>query len=237
MRPSGVEYMSESYNFDYLLFDKNPTAGEVWDRLVFVLGMAGLMVVPDIIETLRHDEQNKTVTIVTSQRLRFFVKYQGLTVLDPSETGYCWIYDWFDVRSGSTSCPDVIRGLDDTPQRLIFYPSKRSGPRAGSKDLVAISCVKEEDIDSWDHAIPVMKIRCLKLMKARGINGGVKGYNKKGKPRYERVSIEHGWRETKKDIKSLYTLEELCKMKIKGNRLTNLTTNLFLTTKTFTSQE
>jgi predicted O-methyltransferase YrrM len=82
VRPNDVEIVSDDHSFDFLLFDKVPTYAEVWDRLVFVLGMGGLMVVPDMIQNLRHDSDKKSVTIVTKQSSRFIVEYQELMKLD-----------------------------------------------------------------------------------------------------------------------------------------------------------
>tara|TARA_R110000787_G_scaffold270747_1_gene377763 strand:- start:182 stop:871 length:690 start_codon:yes stop_codon:yes gene_type:complete len=229
--------VEDKHEFDFLCFDKRPTYGEVWDRLVFVLGMAGLMVIPDMIHNLRHDIEKKTVTIVTKQRTRFLVRYQEVMKLDLQDTGDVIVYDWFDIRSGSKNCPDIIRGEDDLPTKIVLYPSKRPKVKDGMRDMVAISRIKETEIDNWEHSEMSINHRCLQIFKKHGLKGASIGYTKKGTPRHAPIKIEHGWRETKKDIKSLFTLEELCKMKIKGNRLTNLTTNLFLTTTTFTSQE
>ena len=86
MRPNDVEIVSDDHNFDFLLFDKVPTYSEVWDRLIFVLGMSGLMVVPDMIQNLRHDSETKVVTIVTKQSSRFIVRYQEVMKLDLEDT-------------------------------------------------------------------------------------------------------------------------------------------------------
>ena len=195
------------------------------------------MVVPDMIENLRHDTEKKTVTIVTKQRTRFLVRYQEVMKLDLHDTGEVLLYDWFDFRAGSQNSPDIIRGDDDSPMRMVLYPSRRPKVKNGIRDMVAISKVSEDKVDLWDHSEFAITMKCLQLFKKHGVKGPSVGYTKKGKPRNGPIKIEHAWREIKKEVNSLYTIEELCKMKIKGNRLTNLTTNLFLTTTTFTSQE
>jgi hypothetical protein len=199
--------------------------------------MAGLMVIPDMIQNLRHNAETKVVTIVTKQTSRFIIKYQEVMKLDLDDTGEVYIYDWFDFRAGSKNSPDIIRGDDDSPLRMILYPSKRQKVKKGIRDMVAISKIKETDSSLWDNSEMAISMKCLQLFKKYGIKGPSVGYTKKGKPRHGKIKIEHAWREIKKEVNSLYTIEELCKMKIKGNRLTNLTTNLFLTSKTFTSQE
>ena len=237
VKPSDVEFIDLLYDFSFLHFDKRPTYGDVWDRLVFALGMGGYMIAPDLISNLRHEKSKKKIVFVSSQGLRVKVEYDVLIEPDLKETGNVFIYDWFDMRTGSQNCPDVIRGNDDSPQRLVFYPSRRPKVIKGIRDFVAISKVKEKILNDWDYSEMAIKHSCLKIFKTFGIKGAAAGYTRHGKQRYSPIKIEHGWREIKNEIKSAHTLEELCKMKQKGSHLTNLTTNLFLTTKTSTSQE
>jgi hypothetical protein len=199
--------------------------------------MGGLMVVPDMIQNLRHDSDKRSVTIVTKQSSRFIVEYQELMKLDLNDTGDVLLYDWFDFRAGSQNCPDVIRGDDDSPMRMVLYPSRRQKVKKGMRDMVAISRIKETESSLWDYSEMAIHHKCLQLFKKYNIKGPSVGYTKNGKPRHGKIKIEHGWREIKKEVNSLYTIGELCKMKQKGRRLTNLTTNLFSTSKTFTSQE
>ncbi len=195
------------------------------------------MVVPDMIQNLRHDTETKIVTIVTKQRTRFIVRYQEVTKLDLEDTGDIYVYDWFDFRAGSQNSPDIIRGIDDSPMRMVLYPSRRLRVKKGIRDLVAISKIKEVKSSLWDYSEMAIQHKCLQMFKKHGIKGPSVGYTKTGKPRNGPIKIEHAWREIKKEVNSLYTIEELCKMKQQGSRLTNLTTNLFLSSKTFTSQE
>jgi hypothetical protein len=237
IKPSDVEFVDRKYNFDFLHFNRIPTYGEIWDRLTFALGMGGYMLAPDLILNFRHDTETKTVTIVSKQSSRFIVKYQEVIELDLAETGDVYVYDWFDVRAGSKDFPDVVRGDKDNPQKLVFYPSRRQKVKNGLKDFVAISKIKETNVSSWDYSEVAIEYTCHKLFKKYGFKGPPNGYTRHGKQRYSNIKIEHAWREIKSEVESSYTLEELCKMKQKGNHLTNLTTNLFSTSKTFTSQE
>ena len=237
IKPSDVEFISDIHDFDFLHFEYKPTYGQVWDRLSFALGMGGYMIAPDLISSFRHDTETKVITIVSKQSSRFTVKYQEVIQPDVGETGNVYLYDWFDVKVGSKNFPDVMRGDEEAPQKLVFYESRRQNVRDGLRDFVAISRVKETKMNSWDYSEVAIEYACYKLFKKHNIKGGANGYTRHGKQRYYPVKIQHAWREIKSEIKSIHTLEELCKMKQKGNHLTNLTTNLFLTTKTFTSQE
>ena len=236
-KPSDVEFVSNVHDFDFLHFEFKPTYGQVWDRLAFALGMGGYMIAPDLISNFRHDTETKTITIVSKQSSRFIVKYQEVIEPDVGETGNVYLYDWFDVRVGSKDFPDVMRGEEVAPEKLVFYESRRQKVRDGLRDFVAISKIKETKLNSWDYSEVAIEYACYKLFKKYNIKGGPNGYTRHGKQRYYPVKIEHAWREIKSEIKSIHTLEELCKMKQKGNHLTNLTTNLFSTTKTSTSQE
>jgi len=236
-KPSDVEFVSNVHDFDFLHFEFKPTYGQVWDRLAFALGMGGYMIAPDLISNFRHDTETKTITIVSKQSSRFIVKYQEVIEPDVGETGNVYLYDWFDVRVGSKDFPDVMRGEEGAPQKLVFYESRRQKVRDGLRDFVAITKIKETKLNSWDYSEVAIEYACYKLFKKYNIKGGPNGYTRHGKQRYYPVKIEHAWREIKSEIKSINTLEELCNMKQKGNHLTNLTTNLFSTTKTSTSQE
>ena len=111
------------------------------------------------------------------------------------------------------------------------------GVKKGIRDMVAISKIKETEASLWDYSEMAIHHKCLQLFKKYNIKGPSIGYTKKGTARHGKIKIEHAWREIKKEVNSLHTIEELCKMKQRGRRLTNLTTNLFSTSKTFTSQD
>ena len=110
------------------------------------------MVVPDMIQNLRHDSETKIVTIVTKQSSRFIVRYQEVMKLDLEDTGEIYIYDWFDFRAGSQNSPDIIRGEDDAPLRMVLYPTRRPKVKKGIRDFVAISRIKEVKASLWDYS-------------------------------------------------------------------------------------
>ena len=167
-KPSDVEFISSTHDFDFLHFEYKPTYGQVWDRLAFALGMGGYMIAPDLISNFRHDTETKTITIVSKQSSRFIVKYQEVIELDLAETGDVYVYDWFDVRAGSKDFPDVVRGDKDNPQKLVFYPSRRQKVKNGLKDFVAISKIKETNVSSWDYSEVAIEYTCHKLFKKYG---------------------------------------------------------------------
>jgi hypothetical protein len=199
--------------------------------------MGGYMIAPNIVNNFRHDTDKKQIILATHDNSRFVVNYQALIKLDLKETGTVFIYDWFDMKTGSSNCPDIIRGDNNHPQKLVFYDSKRPKVKNGLKDFVAISKIPETKIGSWDYSELAIQYASLQIFKKHGIKGAACGYDRKGKQRYSRIKIEHGWREIKSELNCLHTLEELCKTKQKGSHLTNLTTSLFSTSKTSTSQE
>ena len=80
------------HDFDFLHFEFKPTYGQVWDRLVFCLGMGGYMIAPDLITSFRNDTETKTITIVSKQSSRFIVKYQEVIEPDVGETGNVEIF-------------------------------------------------------------------------------------------------------------------------------------------------
>ena len=47
-----------------------------------------------------------------------------------------YLYDWFDVRVGSKDFPDVMRGEEVAPEKLVFYESRRQKVRDGLRDFV-----------------------------------------------------------------------------------------------------
>ena len=72
---------------------------QVWDRLLFVMAMAGLVIFPNNIRSFRN-EQNK-ITIVTLSNAKIEVEYQEIVEFEREQTDELTVYDWFAVRSGT----------------------------------------------------------------------------------------------------------------------------------------
>ena len=72
---------------------------EIWDRLSFVLSMAGLLMMPNIIQKIR--QEDKCIVIITDNNKRIRITYDEAIAFDKELEDNVHVYDWFDVRSGS----------------------------------------------------------------------------------------------------------------------------------------
>jgi hypothetical protein len=194
--------------------DKLPVKkSAVWDRLSFLLSMAGLVIFPNNLRNFKLSD--KTITVITTDNRKLEIRYDEVNIFDEDKENYYIVYDWFDVRSGTTHDHDVIYDYQsDFVKQLVFYGSRRSGNQKNKKDVCAISEVPVLEIDSIDHSAGYSRLKTLQMMKDSGIRGTQNGYNHKGKPLHYAVKIEHSHRELEEIINNKFKVEDLLKLEL-----------------------
>ena len=181
---------------------------QVWERLSFLLSMAGLVVFPSNIRDAR-DEADGLVLILNGNK-RFKVKYKKLYTFDRDKEDAMLVYDWFDVKVGSTHHHDCLYDVeDDFCSKVIFYPSKRNGTKSGVLDACAVSKIPIHLLDDIDYSPIYSRLKVLKMMSEAGIKGKINGYNKRGETLHLSLKIEHSHRETSALTSNDVGMEEL----------------------------
>ena len=103
------EHISQ-YDFTFLgIEDSNPQ--QAWDRLCFLLSMSGLLLFPNNVSNARMSEN--IVDIVTNNNQRIKIECEKINVFDNEETGWYYVYDYFDWRSGSLHDFECLNDYDD----------------------------------------------------------------------------------------------------------------------------
>ena len=201
---------------------------QIWDRLSFLLAMAGLVIFPNNIQSFRLEEDR--IQIIGLDNNRMNVHYNKLVEFDRDTKDHLMVYDWFAVHSGSRHDWEVIPNSDeDLCHLLLFHRSTRSRTRSDVKDVCAVSRVSRECLNRIEWSPTYTRIKTLQMMKEVGIRGRANGYNKKGKTLHYAISIEHMYREIFEEQNNKISIEEILSWNDKkGTNLWNLTQKLLL---------
>jgi hypothetical protein len=127
--------------------------------------------------------------IVTSDSQVIVVEFDKAHIFDENRLGgidapqrridrLYQVLDWFDVKSGM--CHEHDRALDtgsDLVSEIVFYPTERVDGNHKFKDLVAISYLREEQLEQFDTSPTVVKFKVLSMMRELGIRGKRNGKN------------------------------------------------------------
>ena len=191
---------------------------ELWERLILVLGLSGLLPMSDKAASLTVNKNVLKAVTHVSRLGRFEFKkliifddenVSGLPLLKKRIELPVKVIDWFNVRSGMEHSHDVIDTDDYFVNRIYFYPSDRLDGAKGKrirKDLVAVSYLEPDQLNNFDYSPTMARFKITQLMKDAGIRGARNGrdtYNPK-LYRYYSPKIESAQREIVRDIKNYY---------------------------------
>ena len=184
------------------------TKVQVWDRLVFVLSMAGLVMMPNNVKNVRQD--GNKIIFSLNDNTRFTIMYERKISFDKHLDGEVDVYDWFDIRSGAKTELEEIRDTeDDLVHKIIFYDSQRKGTGGkGLKDLVSVSCMYKKELHQYENSESYVRLKTLQMMKEQGMRGRPNGYNKRGIQQFYAINIEHMHREIIKRYEPKFTMQE-----------------------------
>jgi hypothetical protein len=207
--PFELDECPDHWDLSFLGFSNQTTVTKlhVWERLTFLLSMAGLVVFPSSIKNA-HQEQDGLVLVLSGNK-RYKVKYKELHSFDKDKEEYIMTYDWFDAKVGATHAHEVLYDDDKFCSKVIFYPSRRIGTKNSVKDICVISKIPSHLIDEIDYSPIYARLKTLSMMKTAGIKGKINGYNKHGTPTHLSLKIEHSHRETTQITTNKMKVEDL----------------------------
>lgn len=184
------------------------TKVQVWDRLAFVLSMAGLVMMPNNVRSVRH-ERNKIIFSLNDNS-RFIIAYERKISFDKHLDSEVDVYDWFDIRSGAkTEKQEINDSENDLVHKIIFYDSQRKGTGGkGFKDLVSLSRMQTSELHEYENSESYVRLKTLQMMKEQGMRGRPNGYNKRGIQQFYAINIEHMHREIIKRYEPKFTMQE-----------------------------
>jgi hypothetical protein len=160
------------------------TKVQVWDRLVFVLSMAGLVMMPNNVRNVR--EEGNKIIFSLNDNTRFTIAYERKISFDKHLKGEVDVYDWFDINSGGKTLLEELNDPeDDLVHKILFYHSQRRGNKGrGNKDFVALSRMQTAELQDYENSEGYVRLKTLIMMKEQGMRGRPNGYNKKGKQQF-----------------------------------------------------
>jgi hypothetical protein len=222
--PFELEPCPTEWDLSFLGFSPEKQINKIYffERLAFLLSMAGLVVFPNNIQTIRYKGDH--VVVVTTGKRRINVFSKELLLFDEKKEDLLTIHDWFDVKSGANHDLQIITDNDGLCSEVIFYPSTRSSVPKSVKDLCVVSKISPEEIDNIEYSPAYVRLKTLHMMNTAGIRGKINGYSKDGKPKHLSVRIEHAYRDITKKPQNKITIEGLLDKKIDSeSRLWKLT--------------
>jgi len=202
------------------------TKVQVWDRLVFVLSMAGLIMMPNNVRNVR--EEGNKIIFSLNDNTRFTIAYERKISFDKHLKGEVDVYDWFDINSGGKTLLEELNDPeDDLVHEILFYHSQRRGNKGrGNKDFVALSRMQIAELQDYENSEGYVRLKALKMMKEQGMRGRPNGYNKKGKQQFYALKIDHTHREIIKRYEPKFTMKETLKQIREEKEIWKLTKKL-----------
>ena len=186
--PFKLDVQYNDYDFAWLGLD-NPTPLQIWDRLCFLLSMSGILLFPNNVSGYR--KENENFVIMTNYNKKINIKYNKINIFDEQETGWNYVYDFYNWKSGGGhSMDEIIDPDNDFIKTVRFYSSERESVSSAVKDIVGISYLTSEDVESHDNSHIYSRLKILRMLENNGIKGNVVGYNSKGKPKHRKPMIE-----------------------------------------------
>ena len=195
-----------------------PPKSEVWQKLLFLLSLAGRILYGNTVLSLRIEGNQLALScdrarrkIVEFEKLIIFndENITGLPPLEKQTTYKNIIYDWVNIKSGGKHEYDLLQYEDDFVNRVHFYPSERND-NVTNKDLVCVSYLTDEQLADFSYSDTYVKFKLLGLFKELGIRGARNGRDVKrpGYYKYYAVKLEPANRQVVRQIKNEYEYDE-----------------------------
>ncbi len=225
--PFELETMDYDGDFKFLGYEnvREIYKSEMWDRLSFILSMAGLVMMPNTIKNVR--TEGKRLIFATEGNTRTTINYKTLISFDKENKEFYHVYDWFDIKSGSKISLEKISDSEDFVKEIYFYRSRRIGQTANRKDLVCYSKINKESLHEYDRSESFCRLKTIDMMKNAGLRGRPNGYNARGTPLYYAIKIDHTHREIIKDYKPKHSFKAILSRRKNEGDVWNLARKLF----------
>jgi len=183
-------------------------------NLSFALGITGLLLQPNNVESLRH-EDGKIKVFTKGSRL---VEYEARPLFfDGKETGDYLVFDSFWWRAGcSHDCKEIISNRR-LARKVIFYSSRRRHVAPTVKDVMVLSKMNESELLSPDNGNGIVRVKALRMMSDEGLRGKF-AHEKNGKRYYKSIKLEFNERKILPLYKQKHTFREVYEMEQKQER-------------------
>ena len=168
---------------------------KVYRRLSLMMSLAGLLPLSDKAQSMRLTTDN-TIKVVLDHARSVKFKFENIIVfqnelLEPKSPPKYMVLDWMNVRSGMVHPIDRIEAASEFVSCIHFYPSERiDGNHTGKKDLVSVSYLTREQMNSYEFSDTYARFEILDHMRTAGIRGARNGRDTKNPEKYKYYAVK-----------------------------------------------
>ena len=170
----------------------------LWEHILFVLGLKGLVPFSNMCSSLRLDTNEltgfsdyaklRTVEFGVCHYFDEHGTYNLLSSEDRQRTHL--VYDTFAFIRGGKHHLDFIGSDDHFCNEIWFYPSPRLDGETLIKDACVLSILSDEQIGDFDFSETIVRITAVKKMKDLGLRGPKNGWQADGSRKYRSFKVE-----------------------------------------------
>lgn len=179
---------------------------EIWDRLCFVLGMSGLLLFPNNIQTIR--EEDGYVELISKRNRKTIIEYDDIVRFDTRKDDYVNVYDYFWCRAGGAHDVDRITDQQNEFVNTVLFPPRSVQVR----DAVACSRMLSKDLLELDLTPNMARLKTISMMRNNGLKGLKNGFTASGQQDWIPPRLEWDKREVKYIYYSDMSLGEVFKL-------------------------
>jgi hypothetical protein len=167
---------------------------KVYRKLSLMMSMAGLLPLSDKAVSMRLVDDD-TIKVVLDHARSVKFKFENIMIfqndlLEPKSPPKYMVLDWMNVRSGMIHPFDRIESTSDFVSCIHFYPSKRiDGNHPEKKDLVSVSYLTREQLDSYEFSDTYARFEIIDKMKKAGIRGARNGRDSNNPEKYKHYAV------------------------------------------------
>ena len=199
----------------------------LWERLVFLLSLEGLLPLSDLCDKMRYDGEKIVCTNEYSKIYEFGfntcyyfrdTNLSNLVSSQPIKENRYLCYDYIAFNRGGKLELDYLSTPDDFVSEIWFYSSDRIDGNTGVKDACIVSRLTEKQLTSTDYIETMARFKMEAILKELGIKGPCNGLSPTGRQKYYTLKTSHMKRiritqthpewETSDNIKKVRTSEE-----------------------------
>lgn len=170
----------------------------LWEHLLFVLGLKGLVPFSDLCSSIRLDENTLTgySDYAKLRSIDFGVcyyfdehaTYNLLPCENKPKTYQVW--DRLAFSRGGKHHLGFIGSEDHFCNEIWFYPTHRIDGNNPVKDACVLSILSDEQIGDFDFSETIVRITAVKKMKDLGLRGPKNGWQADGSRKYRSFKVE-----------------------------------------------
>ena len=172
----------------------------LWERLVFLLSLEGLLPLSDLCDKMRYNGEKIVCTNEYSKIYEFsfntcyYLRDDNLSNLvtqQPVKENRYLCYDYIAFNRGGKLELDYLSTNDDFVSEIWFYSSDRIDGNTGVKDACIVSRLKHSQITDPNYSETMARFKMESVLKEHGMKGPFNGYGPNGRPKHYKIRTSH----------------------------------------------